>query len=276
MSHRRNHPSKSADRVPRKVTSLLNQLAVSNFDSISGQIVAIADQAEGEGDARTLVSLTRVLYDTAISQPMRAELYARLCRHLMKQISHKVQDDDAKDAEGKPITGGLLFLRYLLGRLETGLEKGFPTEDLPDEPETETPRRLGLVRFMGEVFKLQMSTERMMHECIKKLLRIKKSLGQADPPLGAILEALYVLLHSVGALLDTQKAAPHMAVYFSRIRELSSHSEIPLRLRFMLVDLIDLRARNWTSAPRTGSDDPIPVGIFRCRRYTHRILIDFI
>ena len=29
---------------------------------------------------------------------------------------------------------------------------------------------LGLVKFIGEHFKLQMLTERIMHECIKKLL----------------------------------------------------------------------------------------------------------
>ena len=27
-----------------------------------------------------------------------------------------------------------------------------------------------MIRFIGELFKLQMSTERVMHECIKKLL----------------------------------------------------------------------------------------------------------
>ena len=29
---------------------------------------------------------------------------------------------------------------------------------------------LGLIKFIGELFKLQMFTERIMHECVKKLL----------------------------------------------------------------------------------------------------------
>ena len=34
----------------------------------------------------------------------------------MEQISTNVQDDDIKNTEGKPITGGQLFRKYLLNR----------------------------------------------------------------------------------------------------------------------------------------------------------------
>jgi translation initiation factor 4G len=72
-----------------------------------------------------------------------------------------------------------------------------------------------------------MLTERIMHECIKKALQ------NVENPLEADLEAVYILLHSAGSLLDSPKARPHMDVYFSRLRELTLDGKIPNRIRFM-------------------------------------------
>ncbi|KAH8110343.1 armadillo-type protein [Phellopilus nigrolimitatus] len=100
--------------------------------------------------------------------------------------------------DGKPITGGLLFRKYPLNRCQEDFERGWKHKEsaaaaamtllLPPEKEEnkesgETPQfseeyyavqkakqqGLGLVKFIGELFKLQMLTGCIMHECIKKL-----------------------------------------------------------------------------------------------------------
>ncbi|WAQ85115.1 hypothetical protein PtA15_5A689 [Puccinia triticina] len=63
---------------------------------------------------------------------------------------------------------------------------------------------LGLVRFIGELFKLNMLTERIMHECIKKLL------SNIDTPEEEDIESLSRLMMTVGGLLDHEKAISHM------------------------------------------------------------------
>jgi translation initiation factor 4G len=190
-------------------------------------------------------------------------MYARLCRKMMEQISSKVQDDGIKNNEGKPITGGQLFRKYLLNRCQEDFERGWiaketaaaaaATKAMEDEAvkaanETKGDQKeeyalyseeyyiaqkakrrgLGLIKFIGELFKLQMLTERIMHECVKKLL------GNVDNPEEEEIESLCKLLTTVGGILDTPKARAHMDVYFSRMKELTKSLHVTPRMQFML------------------------------------------
>jgi len=195
----------SPELVDRKVKALLNKLTMEKFDSISDQIIAWANKSEKEKDGRTLIQVIRLVFEKATDEAAWSEMYARLCRKMMEQISPKVQDDGIKNAEGKPIAGGQLFRKYLLNRCQEDFERGWAAKDAAaaaavakasedeaikaandknkdsdDEPvlyseEYYTAQKakrqgLGLIKFIGELFKLQMLTERIMHECVKKLL----------------------------------------------------------------------------------------------------------
>ena len=89
-------------------------------------------------------------------------------------------------------------------------------------------RGLGLIKFIGKLFEFQMLTERIMHECVKKLL------GNVDNPEEEAIESLCKLLTTVGNSLDTQKARAHMEVYFSRMKELTKSPHVTPRMQFML------------------------------------------
>jgi translation initiation factor 4G len=70
------------------------------------------------------------------------------------------------------------------------------------------------------------------------------------------MEALCKLMTTIGKKLDVAKAREYMNAYFSRIQEITQHSNLPARIKFMLEDLVDLRKRNWiprqdTNAPKT-------------------------
>ncbi|KIP11352.1 hypothetical protein PHLGIDRAFT_114747 [Phlebiopsis gigantea 11061_1 CR5-6] len=101
--------------VERKVKSLLNKLTMEKFDSISDQIIAWANKSEKEKDGRTLIQVIKLVFEKATDEATWSEMYARLCRKMMEQISPKVQDDGIRNAEGKHITGGHLF-RKVTGR----------------------------------------------------------------------------------------------------------------------------------------------------------------
>jgi translation initiation factor 4G len=252
----------SPEMVDRKVKGLLNKLTMERFDSISDQIIAWANKSEREKDGRTLIQVIKLVFEKATDEATFSEMYARLCRKMMEQISPKVQDDGIKNAEGKPFAGGQLFRKYLLNRCQEDFERGWvakeataaaaatkATEDqavkeanekTKGEEESELysdeyyaaakakRRGLGLIRFIGELFKLQMLTERIMHECIKKLL------GNVENPEEEEIESLCKLLTTVGCLLDTPKARAHLDVYFSRMRELTKNKNVNSRMMFML------------------------------------------
>ncbi|OBZ69113.1 hypothetical protein A0H81_10700 [Grifola frondosa] len=130
------------------------------------------------------------MFEKATDEATWSEMYARLCR-MMEQISANVQDSGIKNSEGKPIAGEEYYAAQKAKR-----------------------QGLGLIKFIGELFSLQMLTERIMHECIKKLL------GNVENPEEEEIESLCKLLTTVGQILDTPKARAHMAVYFSRMKEL--------------------------------------------------------
>lgn len=70
------------------------------------------------------------------------------------------------------------------------------------------------------------------------------------------MEALCKLMTTIGKKLDVAKAREYMNAYFTRILEITQHSNLPARIKFMLEDLVDLRKRNWvprqdTNAPKT-------------------------
>lgn len=278
--------SDSPELVDRKVKGLLNKLTMEKFDSISDQIIAWANKSEKEKDGRTLIQVIRLVFEKATDEAAWSEMYARLCRKMMEQISPKVQDDGIKNPEGKPIAGGQLFRKYLLNRCQEDFERGWAAKDAAaaaavakasedeaikqandkikdgeDEPvlysdeyyaaQKAKRQGLGLIKFIGELFKLQMLTERIMHECVKKLL------GNVENPEEEEIESLCKLLTTVGQLLDTAKARAHMDVYFSRMKELTRSGNVSSRMQYMLQDVIELRERKWISRNQVAAPSTI-------------------
>jgi hypothetical protein len=89
-------------------------------------------------------------------------------------------------------------------------------------------RFLGLVRFMAELFRVPMLTERIMCESINVLL------SNVEYALVNGIEAACVLLDTAGSLLDNPRTHAHMEAYFSRMQEFESDVHIPNRIRFLI------------------------------------------
>ena len=100
----------------------------------------------------------------------------------------------------------------------------------------------------GELGKLDLLQEGILHKCIKQLIERKKSaLGGAAriSDMCEDIECLCEIMRTVGQRLDHDRARPWMDQYFERISAYQSNSELPARIRFLLQDIIELRARNW-------------------------------
>ncbi|KAI7817826.1 armadillo-type protein [Gamsiella multidivaricata] len=242
------------DVVARKVKGLLNKLTLEKFDSISDKVIDIANLSTKEDDGTTLKHCIQIIFEKATDEPNFGSVYAKLCQKLMDKVS-----PDVKDVTVEGSTGGKLFRKYLLHRCQEDFMRGWKDKataggvslndkDGPDLMSDEyyvmmkaKRQGLGLIHFIGELFKLQMLTEKIMHECVKKLLANVKDPEEEET------EGLCKLMTTVGLQLDRPEAKNHMDVYFVRMAELTKNNKLPSRIRFMVQDVIDLRASKWVN-----------------------------
>ncbi|KAK3956895.1 hypothetical protein QBC32DRAFT_381029 [Pseudoneurospora amorphoporcata] len=251
------------ETVQRKVKAALNKMTPEKFDKISDQILEIAHQSKNEQDGRTLRQVIQLTFEKATDEAHWASMYAKFCKRMLETMSPEIRDENIMDKQGNVVSGGALFRKYLLNRCQEEFERGWKV-DLPKPKEGEEGdkkaseavlmsdeyyiaaaakrRGLGLVQFIGELFKLGMLTERIMHECVRKLLEFTGVPDEAE------IESLTKLLRTVGGNLDsTEKGRPLMEVYFNRIQQIMDLPDLPSRLRFMLMDVVDLRRARWVS-----------------------------
>ena len=189
----------------------------------------------------------------------------RLCAKIQMSLSPDIRDEVLDEKEQKEYRGGMLFHKYLLTWCQGDFEKGWAgakeersekeyelMSDEYYEAQKAKRRGLGLIQFVGELFKLQMLQPRIMHTCIVRLLRTTTEPEEDE------IESVCRLLTTVGYLLDSASGnhKSRMDVYFKRIDDILKSPALASRMRFMLMDVVDLRNNNWVprhdqSAPKT-------------------------
>lgn len=247
------------ETVQRKVKAALNKMTPEKFDRLSDQILEIASQSKHEKDGRTLRQVIQLVFEKATDEAHWSGMYAKFCRRMLDTMDPEIRDEGILDKNSKVVFGGALFRKYLLNRCQEDFERGWAV-NLPPPKEGESKeavllsdeyyavaavkrRGLGLVQFIGELFKLNMLTERIMHACIRKLLDYEGDPDEAE------IESLCKLLKTVGQPLDeSEKSHAVMNAYFQRINSMIETENLPSRMKFMLMDVVDLRKAGWESS----------------------------
>lgn len=246
------------DMVQRKVKAALNKMTPEKFEKISGDILNIAMQSKDEPDGRTLRQVIQLTFEKACDEAHWASMYAKFCKRMLEEMSPEIKDENVRDKAGNPVVGGALFRKYLLNRCQEEFEHGWEV-NLPEKPEGQTEeaamlsdeyyiaaaakrRGLGLIHFIGELYKLNMLTIRIMHECMVRLLNFE---GLPDE---SAIESLVKLLRTVGLTMEQAPNGSQMLdTYFDRIKTIMGMEGLPSRMYYLLLDTVDLRKGNWRS-----------------------------
>ena len=102
-------------------------------------------------------------------------------------------------------------------------------------------RAVGTVRFIGELYKIDMLTGKIMRSCMNLLLDV-------DVISEETLECLCKLLTTVGEKMELKDAHKEdLGDYFKRLHEIQHKKSLKTssRIRFMIQDVIDLRRNRW-------------------------------
>ncbi|RRT79640.1 hypothetical protein B296_00025085 [Ensete ventricosum] len=224
----------------RQLKAILNKLTPQNFEKLFAQVKEV-----NIDNAVTLTGVISQIFDKALMEPTFCEMYANFCVHLACELPGFNEDNEK-----------ITFKRLLLNKCQEEFERGEreqaeankveeegeiqQTKEEREEKRLQARRRmLGNIRLIGELYKKKMLTERIMHECIKKLL------GQYQNPDEEDVEALCKLMSTIGEMIDHPKAKEHMDAYFDMMTKLSTNQKLSSRVRFMLRDAIDLRKNKW-------------------------------
>ncbi|XP_032659811.1 eukaryotic translation initiation factor 4 gamma 1 isoform X10 [Chelonoidis abingdonii] len=238
----------------RRVRSILNKLTPQMFQQLMKQVTELSIDTE-----ERLKGVIDLIFEKAISEPNFSVAYANMCRCLMglkvpttdkpavtvnfrKLLLNRCQKEFEKDKDDDEI---FEKKQKEMDDAAAPEEKARLKEELDDARDKARRRSLGNIKFIGELFKLKMLTEAIMHDCVVKLLKNHDEES---------LECLCRLLTTIGKDLDFEKAKPRMDQYFNQMDKIIKEKKTSSRIRFMLQDVIDLRRNSWV--PRRGDQGP--------------------
>ncbi|KAG9271072.1 eukaryotic translation initiation factor 4 gamma 1-like [Astyanax mexicanus] len=199
-----------------------------------------------------------VLYEGVLSEPDFSVAYAKVCYRLhgikvptaenprfnvnfRKLLLYRCQKEFEEEKDDETLEQ----MKKELDAATEDEERQRLTEELEKAKEKLHRRSLGNIKFIGELFKLKMLTEPIMHDCIVKLIKNHDEES---------LECLCTLLSTIGKNLDFEKAKPRMDQYFNSMKKIIKERTTSSGIRLMLQEILDLRQNNWV--PRSSDQGP--------------------
>ncbi|XP_031625532.1 eukaryotic translation initiation factor 4 gamma 3-like [Contarinia nasturtii] len=258
-----------AEELYKQARSILNKLTAQNFGILSEQFQSLKIDTKEK-----LVGVINLVFNKAVNEPSFSEGYAKLSQYL----SHCSQQIDSS------LTERAYFKRTLINKCQVEFEQHVANKNTTEaalaplmakmkvcqeqndqngikeiktqitEEESALRRRLvSTVRFIGELYKLDMLTTNIMNVCIHALIREAAPNQSNTSQANEKLECVCKLLTTVGGKLE-QRSADNvqnldLTVYMNQLKRIADNKirnfKTTTRIRFMIMDVIELRNNQW-------------------------------
>lgn len=273
----------------RKVRGLLNKLTPEKFEKLSVEFCNLSIK-----NPKALKGIIVLILDKALTETAYSDLYAELCQRLDKWVPNFEIPNKAINSSNNITTFRKLLLtvcqhefdnrsNYTTSSIVSNINESanftnsvtvIPQNFSDDEKKAQLElarqnakkKMLGNVKFIGELGRIDLLTEAILHKCIKTLLEKQRDEKYSD--MSEDLECLCKMMPTIGKKLDQGEAIKLMDQYFERMKKLiamksGNEYALPMRIRFMLQDLIDLRTKLWQ--PRKTQVDQTPKSMHEVR-----------
>jgi hypothetical protein len=240
-----------------RARGLLNKLTPDNYERILGQIKELELNTKDR-----LMKMMDLIFDKAIDEPAFCVQYANVCNAMTNAT--------APDEKGVMHMFGKLLLYKCQSMFEDNMYKGLDIESsekeisectevdkkrhlievLDEKKRLARKKSLGNMKLIGELNRLNILQPRVMFLCTSHLLKS----GHDES-----YECLCTLLRSIGHGLESQANAAQKAEFnsvFQQLLNITKQNKISSRIRFMILDLLELRNAKWV--PRKGQEGGKP------------------
>ncbi|XP_063903280.1 eukaryotic translation initiation factor 4 gamma 3-like isoform X1 [Zophobas morio] len=236
-----------AEELYKKIRRVLNKLTPRKFELLFSQVGDLQIDTEEQ-----LQKVVDMVVEKAVNESNFSVAYALMCKKLaLTQVPAANSTEHKKEC--------VQFRKLLMTRCQLEFEKQSYDETIRNDKVKEIKecsdfekkkelqfeleeydRRLrmksvGIIRFIGELFKQQMLTTNIMMRCLDNLLDNKDEEN---------LECLCKLLTTIGKELEREV---NLSPIFNSMKDIvdKKFGRISSRVRFMLQDVIDLRKNKW-------------------------------
>lgn len=244
---------RATEELYRKFRSVLNKLTPENFGVLVNQVKSYKIDNETRLDG-----CIKLVFEKAIAEPNFATTYAEMC----KEVSGIYMPNEQ---EGKK--AGLFKIRLItqcqqeferhrddatmfrnhddrlaeIQENEQDIKKRVEIKTSMEEEHFKLRRRaVGTVKFIGELYKIDMLTSKIMRTCMRMLT-------DDDIVSEETIECLCKLLTTIGCKMEGQDGPKPILEHFTTLENIIGKKIIPVcsRIRFMVQDVIDLRKNRW-------------------------------
>lgn len=245
----------SSEEILRKAMLILNKLSLTKFDKLSDEFI-------NSGIGRDITCLTgavNLIVNYAQQQQHFSKMYARLCLKLAYSPMEGIDDGSKK---------GKTFKNILLRRCQTEFETNTSTkikeatEGMTDKEQIEyhsnliKKNYLGHVGFIGELYKGEMISIKIMLFCLSALLLGDSEESSADDIDEEKIACFTKLMTLIGSSLEQQseymktngkaEAAISLADCWRSVEKMAREKntdglKVSNRIKFMLQDLLEMK-----------------------------------
>ncbi|KAL3797194.1 hypothetical protein ACHAW5_006056 [Stephanodiscus triporus] len=248
------------DEILRKAMLILNKLSMTKFDKLSDEFISC-----GIGrDIECLTGAVGLIVNYAQEQQHFSSMYARLCLKLANTPMEGI-DDGAKK--------GKKFKKILLERCQTEFETDTSTKikeatrGMTDTEEIEyhsnliKKHYLGHMRFIGELYKGELISIKIMIRCLPALLKGENEESSDDIDEEKI-ACFTKLMTVIGSSLELQSeamkvdgkadVADSLADCWKTVEIMARENKkdgptVSNRIKFMLQDLLEMKENGWVT-----------------------------
>jgi hypothetical protein len=247
------------DRMIRNLTSLLNKLTVDKFDEICAKIVELVKKECK--DLELLKQIVHVVYEKAVLGVGFGDMYPKLCEVISQEINAFDRENPFSPGSFEKVSFKKVLLEHCQNDFEKHLVVAFELDDAFSEVESvvedessltenrtkQKERILDSMKFLGQLYVRGMLPSKTIALCIFKLLQDSETVSSTN------LECLCNLLAVCGQKLEsdpelkfaTKSKTNPTKFWFSQLQSISTTPDLPTRIRFLIIDLIDLRNNGW-------------------------------